>query len=107
MIPNGLTWSGDNIEKKITITEANIDQDVVDSNKVEGQGRGDDALNSIGNVIKEHSAMIKKLDKNKNDLSRQVTGRDQKRAIEQTCGIIRREMRGIDTAGAQEPSFRQ
>merc|ERR1719438_354825 len=98
-------------EQKIAIAEANIDSAIADCNKVKdahAQLSVDkdevlNALNSGGNVVKELSAKIEKLDKNKNDLSKQVDGtssqlrslEDDKRASEQSGGEIRREMEKV------------
>merc|ERR1719510_142347 len=95
-------------EQKIAIAEANIDQAVADCNKVKDAHAGLEvekeevlrALDSGGDVVKELSAKIEKLEKNKNDLSKQVDGtnsqirsvEDQKRATEQSGGKLRRDM---------------
>merc|ERR1712227_396497 len=98
-------------EQKIAIAEANIDQAVADCNKVKDahsklSADKDEvlrALDSGGDVVKELSNKIDKLEKSKNDLSKQVDGTnnqlrslgDHKRATEQTGGKIRREMEKV------------
>merc|ERR1711963_982132 len=98
-------------EQKIAIAEANIDQAVADCNKVKDahsklSADKDEvlrALDSGGDVVKELSNKIDKLEKSKNDLSKQVDGtnnqlrslEDQKRASEQSGGKIRREMEKV------------
>merc|ERR1719400_1564625 len=95
-------------EQKIAIAEANIDQAVADCNKVKDahaqleveKGEVVRALESGGDVVKELSAKIERLEKNKNDLSKQVDGtnsqirtvEDLKRATEQSGGKVRRDM---------------
>ena len=67
-------------EQKIAIAEANIDSAIADCNKVKdahAQLSVDKilaALNSGGNELKELSAKIENLDKNKKDLSKQADG---------------------------------
>merc|ERR1712029_6566 len=98
-------------EQKIAVAEANIDQAVADCNKVKDahsklSADKDEvlrALDSGGDVVKELSNKIDKLEKSKNDLSKQVDGtnnqlrslEDHKRATEQTGGKIRREMEKV------------
>merc|ERR1719336_2302313 len=98
-------------EQKIAIAEANIDQAVADCNKVKdahGQLSADKdevlkALDSGGDVVKDLTNKIDKLEKSKNDLSKQVDGtnnqlrslEDHKRATEQTGGKVRREMEKV------------
>ena len=98
-------------EQKIAIAEANIDQAVAECNKVKdahSQLEGEKsevlrALDSGGDVVKELSTKIEKLEKNKNDLTKQVDGtnsqirsvEDQKRATEQSGGKLRRDMEKI------------
>merc|ERR1719225_2521709 len=95
-------------EEKIAIAEANIDKAVAECNKVKGvhaelakdKEEVLRALDSGGDVVKELSTKIEKLEKNKNDLSKQVDGtnsqirsvEDQKRATEQSGGKLRRDM---------------
>ena len=98
-------------EQKIAIAEANIDSAVADCNKVKDvhaklSADKDEvvrALDSGGDVVKELSNKIDKLEKNKNDLSKQVDGtnsqlrslEDQKRASEQSGGKLRRDMEKV------------
>ena len=98
-------------EQKIAIAVANIDSAIADCNKVKDahaqlsvdKNEVLNALNSGGNVDEELSTKIEKLDKNKNDLSKQVDGtssllrflEDNKRASEQSGGKIRREMEKV------------
>merc|ERR1712029_200387 len=98
-------------EQKIAIAEANIDQAVADCNKVKDahsklSADKDEvlrALDSGGDFVKELSNKIDKLEKSKNDLSKQVDGtnnqlrslEDHKRATEQTGGKMRREMEKV------------
>merc|ERR1712128_2761 len=95
-------------EEKIAIAEANIDSAVKDCNKVKGvhaqlateKEEVLRALDSGGDVVKELSDKIDKLDKSKNDLAKQVdqtnarirAEEDQRRSSEQTGGKIRKEM---------------
>merc|ERR1711892_252301 len=93
---------------KIAIAEANIDSAVKDCNKVKGvhaqlateKEEVLRALDSGGDVVKELSDKIDKLDKSKNDLAKQVdqtnarirAEEDQRRSSEQTGGKIRKEI---------------
>merc|ERR1719336_1507388 len=98
-------------EQKIAIAEANIDSAVADCNKVKDvhaklSADKDEvlrALDSGGDVVKELSNKIDKLEKSKNDLSKSVDGtnsqlrslEDQKRASEQSGGKLRRDMEKV------------